>query len=310
MGSLLARRWPGWRAGAASPRRAAASRSLHRVLGAPGRLALCSVARSWHARRSATSRWRTTSLSSPSLQCMCPTQQAATRSGASARRCAPSWRGGQGAQPGRQHSSDQAPAAAVRRPLLRRCTGGALMLLCVRACAFALLPLCRLTNSIMMHGRNNGKKLMAVSSWRHAGGRQRRPAAAAAGGGGGGGSDAAAAAAAAGLAAAGAMQQRHRAAGALAAAVVVAAAAADGSDCGSSSSPRVTPCAAASDQQLDRSVARWHAAAAAAQLWGSVQRSAPERVASLSMLRLRLSSRVHAAAAAAAMTAAAQASVL
>jgi ribosomal protein S7 len=28
-----------------------------------------------------------------------------------------------------------------------------------------LLLVYRLTNSIMMHGRNNGKKLMAVSSW-------------------------------------------------------------------------------------------------------------------------------------------------
>ncbi len=44
--------------------------------------------------RSVTLLWRTTSLSSPSLQCMCPTQQAATRSGASARPSAPLWRGG------------------------------------------------------------------------------------------------------------------------------------------------------------------------------------------------------------------------
>lgn len=61
--------------------------------------------------RSVTLLWRTTSLSSPSLQCMCLTQQAATRSGASARPSAPLWRGGWGLgvhhQP--QHTPDLLP---------------------------------------------------------------------------------------------------------------------------------------------------------------------------------------------------------
>jgi hypothetical protein len=71
--------------------------------------------------RSATSRWRTTSLSSPSLQCMCPTQQAATRSGASARRSAPSWRGGLKAARGPGGACCPPACAAIGRDLARRC---------------------------------------------------------------------------------------------------------------------------------------------------------------------------------------------
>lgn len=118
------------------------------------------------------------------------TQQAAIRSGASARPCAPLWRGkgsravgmpqpvpasGAWGPPGasskphqqllqRKWQQQQAattckPALALTWPCWMKQHGYGKGL-----CLLSAAALCRLTNSIMMHGRNNGKKLMAVSS--------------------------------------------------------------------------------------------------------------------------------------------------
>lgn len=87
--------------------------------------------------------------SSPSMPSTSPTPRAATRGSASARRCAPSWRGAR---------------LAVLPQRRRHAVFYFSFCIHMYVCSTdATEPCRRLTNSLMMHGRNNGKKLLAVS---------------------------------------------------------------------------------------------------------------------------------------------------